>query len=48
MVDKTARIYITRLEDLMALAKTRVTRELICEERVQYLHEDIVCSTPMP
>lgn len=37
-----------RTEDLIALAKTRVTRELTCEERAQYLHEDVVCATPTP
>jgi WD40 repeat protein len=46
--DKTARVYLVRIEDLMALAKTRVTRELTCGERAQYLHEDIVCPTPTP
>jgi WD40 repeat protein len=46
--DGRARIYLVHIEDLIALAKTRVTRELTCEERVQYLHEDVVCPTPTP
>ncbi len=44
----TARLYLVNVEDLAALAKTRVTRELTCQERVQYLHEDRVCPTPTP
>lgn len=46
--DRTARVYLVTLEDLMKLAKTRVTRELTCEERVQYLREDQICPTPTP
>ncbi|CAG0932533.1 partial putative serine/threonine-protein kinase PkwA, partial [Planctomycetaceae bacterium] len=34
------------VEDLAALARTRVTRALSCEERVQYLREETVCPTP--
>jgi WD40 repeat protein/transcriptional regulator with XRE-family HTH domain len=36
--DGTARIYLLRIEDLMALAKQRVTRSLTTEECQQYLH----------
>jgi WD40 repeat protein len=36
------------IEDLLALARTRVTRELTCEERQTYLHENIACPTPTP
>jgi WD40 repeat protein len=43
--DGTARIYLVHIEDLIALAKTRVTRGLTCNERVQYLHEDVICAT---
>jgi WD40 repeat protein/DNA-binding SARP family transcriptional activator len=39
-----ARLYLTRLEDLLALAQTRVTRDLTCEERRRYLHGEAVCS----
>jgi len=46
--DGTARVYLVHIEDLIALAKTRVTRELTCQERVLYLHEDIVCPTATP
>lgn len=34
------RIYLLDVEDLVALAKTRVTRELTTEECVKYLHVD--------
>ena len=30
-------------EGLLAAARSRVTRELTCQERVQYLHEDLDC-----
>jgi WD40 repeat protein len=46
--DGTARVYLVHIEDLIELAKKRLTRELTCEERVQYLHEDRVCPTPEP
>ncbi len=48
--DGTARVYLTRPPDLIALAKTRVTRELECEERQKYLREDVNCpaTTPTP
>jgi WD40 repeat protein len=38
--DGTARIYLAHIEDLMELARSRVTRELTPEERKRYLHED--------
>jgi WD40 repeat protein/class 3 adenylate cyclase len=38
--DGTNRIYLLRVEDLMALAKQRVTRSLTTEECQQYLHLD--------
>jgi WD40 repeat protein/energy-coupling factor transporter ATP-binding protein EcfA2 len=42
----TVRLYLVNVEDLVALAKSRVTRDLTCEERAQYLHEDRICPTP--
>jgi WD40 repeat protein len=45
--DNTARIYLTHIEDLIALAKSRLSRELTCEERERYLHEPR-CPTPTP
>lgn len=36
--DGTARIYLLKIEDLVALAKTRVTRSLTTEECQQYLY----------
>ena len=36
--DGTARIYLLKIEDLMALAKQRVTRSLTTQECQQYLH----------
>ncbi len=45
--DNTARLYLVGVEDLLTLAKQRIGRsEFTCEERVQYLHEEIVCPTP--
>ena len=38
--DGTARIYVLRLEDLIVLARQRVTRSLTTEECQQYLHVD--------
>ena len=46
--DGTARIYVVRIEDLIALAQSRVARLLTCQERVRYFQEDIVCPTPTP
>ena len=43
-----ARVYVVHLSDLIAVAQSRVTRELTCEERIKYLHEDIVCPAPTP
>lgn len=39
--DGAARIYAVHIEDLMELARRRVTRELTCQERVQFLHEEL-------
>jgi WD40 repeat protein/serine/threonine protein kinase/DNA-binding XRE family transcriptional regulator len=36
--DRTARVYALRIEDLVAIAKTRVTRSLTAEECQKYLH----------
>jgi WD40 repeat protein len=36
--DGTARIYLLRIEELVALAQSRVTRSLTTEECQQYLH----------
>ena len=41
--DGTARRYFTRTEDMIAYARTRVGRELTCQERVQYVHEVLEC-----
>jgi len=43
--DGTARVWWwgADVEDLLAAARSRVTRELTCQERVQYLHEDLDC-----
>jgi WD40 repeat protein/transcriptional regulator with XRE-family HTH domain len=38
--DGTARIYLLKIEDLVALAKQRVTRSLTKEECQEYLHTD--------
>jgi WD40 repeat protein len=44
--DKTARVHRVSLEDLLALASQHVTRQLTCLERVQLLHDNLVCPTP--
>lgn len=42
--DGTVRLYYANIEDLIAIAKTYVTRELTCKERVQYLSEALDCT----
>ena len=42
--DGTVRLYYANIEDLIAVAKTYVTRELTCEERVRYLSEALDCT----
>ena len=37
--DTTARVYLVHIEDLIALARSRLSRELTCQEREKYLHE---------
>jgi WD40 repeat protein len=44
--DGTNRIYLLKIEDLVALAKQRVTRSLTTEECQQYLHVEQCPSTP--
>jgi WD40 repeat protein len=44
--DGTNRIYLLRIEDLVTLAKQRVTRELTLEECKQYLHVEQCPVTP--
>jgi WD40 repeat protein len=39
--DGIVRVYWVEIEDLMALARTRVTRELTPQERKKFLHEEI-------
>ena len=43
--DGTARVWWwgPDVEGLLAEARSRVARELTCQERVQYLHEDLDC-----
>jgi hypothetical protein len=36
------------VDDLLTLARKRVTRDFTCEERQQYLHERVVCPMPKP
>lgn len=42
------RIYATSIDDLLDLAQQRVTRELTCHERFQYLHQELECSKWRP
>lgn len=44
--DGVAEIYVIDEAELVALARTRVTRDLSCEERVQFLQEPSACPTP--
>ena len=44
--DGTDRIYLLKIEDLIALAKQRVTRSLTTEECQQYLHMDTCHAEP--
>jgi WD40 repeat protein/class 3 adenylate cyclase len=44
--DGTTRIYLLKLEDIIALAKQRVTRPLTTEECQQYLHVDTCPAEP--
>jgi WD40 repeat protein/transcriptional regulator with XRE-family HTH domain len=44
--DGTARIYLLKIEDLVTLAKTRVTRLLTTEECQQYLHVETCLAWP--
>ncbi len=43
-------IYLARFDELFELAKARVTRDLTCEERRDFLHEARECpvATPLP
>lgn len=44
--DGTDRIYLLHIEDLIAFAKSRVTRQLTLEECRQYLHVDVCPAAP--
>jgi WD40 repeat protein len=48
--DGTAQIFpcdvCGSLDELLALAQARVTRDLTCQERVTFLHETVECETP--
>ena len=46
--DGTALIHLVEMDDLMALAQSRVTRQLSCQERVAYLNEALDCSQTKP
>ncbi|MEZ4866970.1 MAG: caspase family protein [Caldilineaceae bacterium] len=43
-------VYLTHFDELIELAKQRVTRQLTCAERRDYLHEALECpvATPLP
>jgi WD40 repeat protein/DNA-binding SARP family transcriptional activator len=45
-VGNTSQVYSTRIEDLIALAKSRVTRSLTTEECQQYLHVEACPAEP--
>jgi len=48
--DDTARVWWWGgdVEDLLAEARSRVARELTCQEQVRYLHEDLDCEVEEP
>ena len=45
-IDGTARILVVRLDDLIVLAKSRVTRSLTTEECQKYLHVEVCPAEP--
>jgi hypothetical protein len=50
-VDGAVDIYVADAGKLLEIAQSQVTRELTCQERVQFLYEDLVCEpeeTPTP
>ena len=47
--DGTVRVWSwADIEGLLAAADSRITRELTCWERVQYLHETLDCEVEVP
>ncbi len=46
--DHTVRQYVVNIQDLLALAQTRVTRPFTPEERATYLGEALPTPTPLP
>jgi WD40 repeat protein len=44
--DGTAHVYVVRPEDLLALARSRVTRSLTTEECQKYLHAETCPAVP--
>jgi WD40 repeat protein len=43
-----ASIHLVRFDDLLALARSRVTRSLTCEEERDFLHNAVVCAVVTP
>jgi WD40 repeat protein len=41
-------LYLVRFDELVALARTRVTRPLTCEEERDFLHNPVECFVPTP
>ena len=42
--DGDVRIYLTQVGDIVALARSRVTRELTCAEKQRFLDRNIACN----
>jgi len=42
--DNVTRIWFANVTDLLDLAKSRVTRDLTCQEQLMYLHEPVKCT----
>ena len=45
--DRTVRVYALNIEDLMSLARRRITRSLTSQECQKYLHEEERCPVPV-
>jgi hypothetical protein len=43
-----ASIHLVRFDDLLALARSRVTRSLTCEEERDFLHNAVECAVVTP
>jgi WD40 repeat protein len=47
-MDGSVDLYLTDTSELLRLAKLQTTRDFTCEERIQFLYENLVCPTETP